>query len=182
MQDQRMEQAAAGEALWRFSLALYARPRVAEALIALQDRAGSDVNLMLFALWVGAIRARRLDPAELARAKATIGPLNAAAVYPLRRLRRELKTAAGRDVQALRRRILHAELGAERQVQHCLAAAVSGGHSQPGTPPLTAAKANLALYLGDEAGSADADVLLAAVAGLMRAYYSGIRAGRIGLS
>ena len=41
------------EALWRFSLAFYARPGVAEALIALQDRAGLDVNLMLFALWLG---------------------------------------------------------------------------------------------------------------------------------
>ena len=28
------------EALWRFSLAFYARPGVSEALIALQDRAG----------------------------------------------------------------------------------------------------------------------------------------------
>ena len=37
----------AGEAFWRFSLALYARPDVAEALIGLQDRAGLDVDLIL---------------------------------------------------------------------------------------------------------------------------------------
>jgi len=37
----------AGEAFWRFSLALYARPGVAEALVELQDRAGRDVNLQL---------------------------------------------------------------------------------------------------------------------------------------
>ncbi|HKS89918.1 MAG TPA: TIGR02444 family protein, partial [Stellaceae bacterium] len=60
----------AGEAFWRFSLALYARPGVAEALIALQDRAGRDVNLMLFALWFGAVRGRRLDAARLAAAAA----------------------------------------------------------------------------------------------------------------
>ena len=87
------EQRVAGEALWRFSLALYARPGVAHALLALQNRAGRDVNLMLFALWVGATRARRLDPAEFAIAEAAIGPLNVEVVHQLRRLRRELKAA-----------------------------------------------------------------------------------------
>jgi hypothetical protein len=38
---------------WRFSLAFYAAPGVARALMALQDRDGLDVNLMLFALWIG---------------------------------------------------------------------------------------------------------------------------------
>jgi uncharacterized protein (TIGR02444 family) len=163
------EQRAAGEALWRFSLALYARPGVAHALLALQNRAGRDVNLMLFALWVGAIRARCLDATEMATAEAAIGPLNVEVVHPLRRLRRELKAAPDHDIQALRRRILHAELGAERQVQHRLAATASGCQPQRGTPPLAAAEANLALYLGDEAGSAEADILRDAVAALVRA-------------
>ena len=65
----------AGEAFWRFSLALYARPGVAEALIALQDRAGRDVNLMLFALWAGAVRRVALDAGALAAAEAAIGGL-----------------------------------------------------------------------------------------------------------
>ena len=41
------------EAFWRFSLAFYERPGVADALIALQDCDGFDVNLVLFALWLG---------------------------------------------------------------------------------------------------------------------------------
>ena len=41
------------EAFWRFSLVFYERPGVADALIALQDRGGFDVNLILFALWLG---------------------------------------------------------------------------------------------------------------------------------
>jgi uncharacterized protein (TIGR02444 family) len=41
------------EAFWCFSLAFYERPGVADALIALQDRDGFDVNLVLFALWLG---------------------------------------------------------------------------------------------------------------------------------
>src|SRR5216683_2473203 len=43
------EDDAAGEAFWRFSLALYARPGVADALITIQDRAARDVNLILSA-------------------------------------------------------------------------------------------------------------------------------------
>ena len=58
-----------GEALWRFSLAFYARPAVAEALIALQDRAGCDVNVILFALWRGLVHGHRLEHAELMAAE-----------------------------------------------------------------------------------------------------------------
>ena len=35
------------DSLWRFSLALYARAGVAQALIALQDAHGFDINLIL---------------------------------------------------------------------------------------------------------------------------------------
>ena len=82
----------AGKAFWRFSLALYARPRVAEALIALQDRAGRDVNLMLFSLWAGAVRRVALDAGALAAAEAAIGGLRRDVVESLRVLRQRLKT------------------------------------------------------------------------------------------
>src|SRR5260370_35545910 len=84
-----------GDGFWRFSLAFYARPGVAEALIALQDRAGRDVNLVLFALWLGVYRRRRLDAAELAAAATAIAAPNAAAAVPCRRLRRR-RNARGR--------------------------------------------------------------------------------------
>src|SRR5438067_8224725 len=95
-----------GEAFWRFSLALYARPGVAEALIGLQDRAGCDVNLILFALWAGAVRRVRLDAAALAGAEAAVGDLRGGIVERLRALRRRLKADPGSDGQDLRRRIL----------------------------------------------------------------------------
>ena len=168
MRDEQGGQRTAGEALWRFSLALYARPGVADALIALQDRAGRDVNLTLFALWVGATGARQLGSAELAMAETAIGPLNAGIVHQLRRLRRELKARGDRDIQTLRRRILHTELAAERRVQNRLASAAMTRQPEPGRSPLVAAADNLALYLGDEAGSAEADILRNALAALMR--------------
>ena len=154
-----------GEAFWRFSLALYARPGVAPALIALQERAGHDVNLILFMLWAGAARGARLDGAALAGAEAAIGDLRTGIVAPLRGLRRQLKTDAGADAQALRRKILGLELAAERRVQQRLAA-------QPLRPAaadrLAAAKANLALYLGAAAQSPEAEIVRAAVAALTR--------------
>ena len=40
------------QSLWDFSVELYARPGVAAACLALQDRAGADVCLLLAALWL----------------------------------------------------------------------------------------------------------------------------------
>ena len=163
------ENAASGEALWRFALTLYARPGVADALIAVQDRAGSDVNLILYGLWLGVREGRRLGAAELAAAKSAIAPIHKAAIAPLRRLRRRLKPAASADLQALRRRVAGLEIAAERRVQHRLAA----GFGEPaGAAPeaagVAAAEANLALILGDEFGSPEAGVVRQALAALTR--------------
>jgi len=158
-----------GEALWRFSLALYARPGVAEALIALQDRAGSGVNLVLFGLWLGVSRGHPLTAAELAAAEAAIAPINEAVVLPLRQLRRQLKPAGDLDLQALRRRIAGLELAAERRGQFRLAASLPGAaRAAPDGGRLAAAEANLALALGDDFASAEAGVLLEALAALIR--------------
>src|SRR5690242_16853859 len=124
MRQKEAEMELAGEAFWRFSLAFYARPGVAAALIALQDRAGGNINLMLFALWLGAVRGVRLGAAALAAAEAAIAPLDTGLVAPLRRLRRCFKDAEGRDVEALRRRLAGLELAAERRVQRQLAASL----------------------------------------------------------
>src|SRR3546814_617363 len=75
---------------WRFSLALYGRPGAAEACLALQDRCGADVTLLLLGFW----RARKGFPGwaegELARVTAALAPVNAVQ-RPLRQARRALK-------------------------------------------------------------------------------------------
>jgi uncharacterized protein (TIGR02444 family) len=154
-----------GEALWRFSLALYARPGVAEALIALQDRAGCDVNLVLFALWLGAGRGHCLDRGELAAAATAIAPIGRDIVAPVRQLRRRLKTAPAADLQDLRRRLLALELAAERRVQYRLAATSA---SLSDADRRAAAEANLALALAAEAHSPEAALLRQALARLTR--------------
>ena len=161
----------AGEAFWRFSLALYARPGVAEALIRVQDRAARDVNVILFGLWLGARQGRRLAAGELADVEAAIAPIVASAVAPLRHLRRQLKAPVtpDPDIEVLRRHIALLEIAAERRVQYRLAALssrISG--AAPEGDRLLAAEANLALYLGDEAASSEAGVLRRALAALTR--------------
>jgi uncharacterized protein (TIGR02444 family) len=149
-----------GEALglWRFSCAFYAQPGVSEALIALQDRAGLDVNLILFALWQGACRRRRLSRPELMAAERSAGPISAAIVLPLRALRQKLRSDRDGDIQRLRERIKTLEIAAERIVQRRLArlAGTPASDAAP-TARAAAAQANLALVLGSKmAGGAEA--------------------------
>jgi len=146
-----------GEAFWRFSLAFYARPGIPDALIALQDRAGFNVNLMLFALWRGAVHGQRLRASELRAAAAAVAPLRREVVGPLRDLRRRLKTVGDADIRTLRRRVLGLELAAERAAQSRLAAIPAAAQRE--ADRCAAAEANLLLYLGAEAESAEAAVL-----------------------
>lgn len=157
-----------GAAFWRFSLALYAVPAVSAALLELQDRAGRDVNLVLYALWLGAVRACRLDCAALAAVAAEIEPI-AAVVAELRGQRRRLRQAEDPLLQGLRRRFAALELAGERCVHDRLAASrpvIAAADNR-----LAIASANLALYLGADATSPEAAVLRGALARLMRRDY-----------
>ena len=137
------------EALWRFSLAFYARPGVSEALIALQDRARCDVNLMLFALWLGVSGRSRLTNEELEIADRIARPIRRDIVEPLRALRRRLKSDPDADIQRLREGIKALELAAEKVIQDRLGRTVrpAVGDTDPAARA-AAACANLALYLG----------------------------------
>ncbi len=155
----------AGAAFWRFSLALYARPGVADALIALQDRAGLDVNLILFGLWVGARHGLNLECDRFAAATEATAELNGV-VRNIRALRRQLGAA---DSDILRRALLQLELAAERQVQRRLALCVTAGTlSQAPGDRRSAAQANLARYLRDESESPEAAALRRELTALTR--------------
>src|SRR6202047_942748 len=141
--------------LWHFSCAFYAQPGVSEALIALQDRAGLDVNLILFALWQGACGRGPLSHAELMAAERSAGPIRAAIVLPLRALRRKLRPDRDADIQRLRERIKTLEIAAERIVQGRLArlTGTPAGDAAPAARA-AAAQANLALVLGPKMADA----------------------------
>jgi uncharacterized protein (TIGR02444 family) len=124
------EPSAQGSPFWRFSLAFYRRPKVAEACIALQEEAGADVNLLLFLLW-HATQARSLSRTEVADLEGRVAPWRDTAVVPLRAVRRALKAPAGivapPTAEAFRTRIKAAELEAERLQQEAMYELVNAG-------------------------------------------------------
>jgi uncharacterized protein (TIGR02444 family) len=139
------------EAFWRFSLAYYQRPGVADALIALQDRDGFDVNLVLFALWLGVSGRGPLDGDALAAAERIANRLRSDIVEPLRSLRRKLRHHADDDVQRLRESVKALEIAGEKLVQLRLARLAGNARVTPSPRGRrAAAHANLALYLGGE--------------------------------
>lgn len=79
-------------ALREFALAVYAGDGVAPACLLLQGRFGLDVNLLLFAAYVGAARSQALTPAALNAAKARVDPWHREVVRPLRSVRERLKS------------------------------------------------------------------------------------------
>ncbi len=143
-------------ALWDFSKNLYGRPGVAEVCLALQDRRGLDVNILLFCCWAGA-HGRALTVEELGRCINAVRPWQDRVVKPLRAARRWLKgqhTAPVGAAEDLRQAIKAQELEAERLEQVVLtdAAALEGDQ---GTPAHAAANlgayfAALDLVPGDE--------------------------------
>ena len=143
---------------------VYGRPGVATALIGLQDRAGHNVNLILFGLWLAVARRRRLDATGLARARAAVEKLDRDVVRPLRNLRRALKDDPDPDIQELRKRVLGLEVAAERRIQARLAASVTGRVAKGA--PAALAEANLRLVLGTDFASREGEALSKALAGV----------------
>jgi uncharacterized protein (TIGR02444 family) len=109
-------------AFWDFSLKVYGVDGVKDACLALQ-RAGLDVNMALCTAW-RPLEARDPAPA-LGRAMALSAAWKNAVVAPLRAARDALKPAPGfvpeSEAGTLRRRVLDAELEAERMQQEALA-------------------------------------------------------------
>jgi uncharacterized protein (TIGR02444 family) len=122
------------EALWRFSLAFYERPGVARTLVALQDRDGLDVNLMLFALWLGVSGHGRLTSDGLAAAERAIETVRTEIIEPLRALRRKLRHHSDKDVQHLREGVKALEREGEKAGSPCRACSVVVRHSVAARP------------------------------------------------
>ncbi len=152
---------------WTFSLGFYGRPGVAQACIALQDRHGCDVNLVLYACWVGLSGRGRLAAADLARADAANAPWRSAVIEKLRAARRALREEDRHGpILELYEAAKAAELAAERVAQRRLQAlAPPAGAAEAGARAADAT-ANLALYLeGMSADAAAAPVFAAIAAG-----------------
>jgi uncharacterized protein (TIGR02444 family) len=111
------------QALWPYALDVYGRPGVEALMLALQDTHGQCVPFLLWSLWMAAsgraVETRTAAAcAELARA------WQDAAVAPLRRLRRDLKSGPRASTPRVRERIRTGvkalELEAERMLLQML--------------------------------------------------------------
>lgn len=131
--------------IWAFAQEVYARSGFADAALALQDRWGGDVCLLIAILW-HAGQGACPDDAGLAALEAEAAPWRAAVVEPLRAARRAMKAEPA--AQALRARVQALELEAERALLERLAAiAMHGGG------PLPAGLLAYAARLGAPAGA-----------------------------
>lgn len=146
---------------WDFSVALYGKPGVASACLALQERHGVDVNVLMFCLWLAASGRGPVPAERLGEAFAAAAAWHAEIVRNLRALRKRLKTPVGTAdpalAQALRARIQKIEIDAEHVEQLALAAA-----------PAAAAPARGGLDAGTKASHAAAHVAI---------YFAGAGAG-----
>ena len=134
---------------WSFSLELYGRPGVAPACLALQDRFGCDVNLVLLALWAARCDTA-LGSADFERVDVTVKAWRTEIVEPIRALRRMLKSkslgVSPEAAEACRKKLLDAELAAEQGEQALLAQSVEL-QSHAGQPQPDLARVNLSSYL-----------------------------------
>ena len=115
--------------LWDFSLAVYARPRVANTCLMLQDRFGADANLILYGCWLGVTGRGALTAEDLAQLSEAATVWHKEVVVPLRRVRQWLKSPPRRVAralaEALRAQVKAAELAAERIEQTVLGEALN---------------------------------------------------------
>ena len=156
----------AAEEFWKFSLEFYARPGVEAACLALQDRHGRDVNIMLYLCWLGLSARGRIDGNGLARAEETMAPWRRAAIEPLRKARRGLNPAERDGVAALYEAAKAIELAAERMGQQQLAALAPPPVPRAADARAPDAAANLTLYLADATAREAAAPLFAAISQL----------------
>ncbi|WP_319454300.1 MULTISPECIES: TIGR02444 family protein [unclassified Mycobacterium] len=100
-----------------FALDVHAADGVSDAAILLQDRCAADVDVLLFAAFIGAVHGRDFGSQELTTALERVGPWQQDVVAPLRAIRRQLKNgpppAPTQATIALRERIKQLELDAE---------------------------------------------------------------------
>lgn len=102
---------------WRFSLRVYRAPGVEQACLALQDRCGADVNLMLLCGWLGQ-GGKTLTRRHLRQAMGLVAPWQGAVIAPLRGARRAIKQQPPPGIEPARVLLLRRRIGAlERELE-----------------------------------------------------------------
>ena len=110
---------------WAFALAIYARPGVAEACLALQNEAGVDVMMLLMVTFAAVRHRILLTQKEIKALDDSCRPWREQIVWPLRTIRAGLKNgplpAPSSETEQFRARIKANELAAEKLQNQLLA-------------------------------------------------------------
>lgn len=134
---------------WRFSVSFYSVPQVAAACLDLQDKAGADVNIVMFLLW-NATQSRTFSAAAVADLESRIGVWRDSVVVPLRTVRRALKSPPAVIDAAIaekyRTKIKGVELEAEKLQQEALYTLLPSLKLAPASSPAAAAQASISAY------------------------------------
>ncbi|MGE3150459.1 MAG: TIGR02444 family protein [Pseudorhodoplanes sp.] len=156
---------------WRFSIAVYRQPDVAQECLALQSALDIDVNVLLFGAWLGAERRLRLDKADIGKIARRVARWHKDTVRPLRAIRQDLKRSAEivqPGVQSLRKKVAAIELLAEQIEQAMLFRMASTIGRSSFDPPHLLVADNMALIIAratrKRAKSFDAPALAQAAA------------------
>jgi uncharacterized protein (TIGR02444 family) len=103
---------------WTFALAIYAKPGVAEACLALQDEAGVDVMMLLTTTFAAVKHRLLLAPDEIRALNEACRLWREQIVWPLRAIRSGLKTgpqpAPSEATEQFRSQVKALELAAEK--------------------------------------------------------------------
>lgn len=157
--------------LARFALKVYASEGVPPACLLLQERAGVDVNLLLFAAFAGAARGAAVDAAALAAARAAVGAWHAEVVKALRAVRQRLKAGPPPGptpvTEALRDKLKKVEIESELIELDTLSALAAGLPAGEGSPEARAAAA-MAVVVAESAGRPPDDAEHGAIALIAR--------------
>lgn len=135
---------------------------MSDASLLLQDRAGVDVNVMLYLLWRVTVHGQQIENAAVSEADALVVEWRRDVVQPLRAMRRRLKSgphpAPDSATEKLRGRIKAAEIEAEHIELDALERLVRS-HSETNIDivPLPEARQALELLVShyDRSGCAD---------------------------
>ena len=138
---------------WDFSIRVYAESGVAEACLALQERQGADINVVLYCLWIAQQGFGRLSRSQMREFLDRVAAWRDDVIVPLRMLRNRLKEGIGLfptdHTEIVRSTVKRAELDAEHVEQLFLAGSIPRSRN-PNTQPEAAAMdaaENLAQYL-----------------------------------
>jgi uncharacterized protein (TIGR02444 family) len=139
---------------WDFALRVYKAPGVSDACLAIQERHGADVNVVLFCCWLGESGRGTVTPDRIAEACDAVASWHESVVKKLRAVRRILKDGAKKapaDLAGeLRSQIQTYEIDAEHIELLMLAASVADLKPDAGRPADARAEdaiANVGLYL-----------------------------------